>query len=49
MHKAFAALPPEKASLLEQDLRELLNRLNRAGPKSLVVPSNYVEVVITRA
>lgn len=46
--KAFAALPPDKAAALEQDLGELLNRLNQAGPDSLVVPSEYLEIVITR-
>ena len=46
--KAFAALPADKAAALEQDLGELLNRLNRAGPGSLVVPSEYLEIVITR-
>ena len=46
--KAFAALPADKALALEQDLTELLNRMNTAGPTSLVVPSEYVEVVITR-
>ena len=49
VHKAFAALPPDKATLLENDLAELLNRLNTAGPSSLVVPSEYLEIVITRA
>ena len=47
-HKAFAALPAEGAAALERDLTELLNRLNRAGSGSLVVPSDYLEVVITR-
>jgi ubiquinone/menaquinone biosynthesis C-methylase UbiE len=48
LHKAFAALPPEGGKALEQDLTELINRMNRAGDKSLVVPSEYLEVVITR-
>jgi ubiquinone/menaquinone biosynthesis C-methylase UbiE len=48
VHKAFAALPPEGAQALEHDLSELINRSNRAGDKSLVVPSEYLEVVITR-
>ncbi len=48
VHKAFAALPPEKAQVLESELTELLNRLNRAGPNALVVPSEYLEIVITR-
>ena len=46
--KAFAALPADKAQLLEQDLTELLNRLNVAGAKSLVVPGEYLEVVVNR-
>ena len=41
-------LPADKALLLEKDLSDLLNSLNRAGPTSLVVPSEYLEVVITR-
>ena len=48
IHKAFAALPAEGAMALERDLTELLNRMNRAGDTSLVVPSEYLEVVITR-
>jgi len=48
VHKAFAALGPEKGSALERDLTELLERANRAGPGSLVVPSEYAEVVVTR-
>ena len=48
MHKAFAALPTDAAAALESDLIELLRRTNRAGERSLVVPSEYLEVVITR-
>jgi SAM-dependent methyltransferase len=48
MHKAFAALPADGANALERDLTELLNRMNRAGSASLVVPSEYLEVVVTR-
>lgn len=48
IHKAFATLPAEGAMALENDLTELLNRMNRAGETSLVVPSEYLEVVITR-
>ena len=48
MHKAFATLPAEDAKALERDLTELLTRMNRAGPSSLVVPSEYLEVVVTR-
>ena len=48
VHKAFAALPPDAAAALERDLTELLEGLNRAGPSSLVVPSEYLEAVVTR-
>ena len=33
VHKAFAALPAEQGAALERDLTELLDRLNRAGPR----------------
>jgi ubiquinone/menaquinone biosynthesis C-methylase UbiE len=47
VHKAFAALGAEKGAALERDLTELLNSLNRGGKSSLVVPSEYLEVVVT--
>jgi SAM-dependent methyltransferase len=47
-HKAFAALPADKAAGLERDITELLDGLNRGGARSLVVPSEYLEIVITR-
>lgn len=46
-HKAFGALPPERQQVLERELTALLERLNVAGAKALVVPSEYLEVVIT--
>jgi SAM-dependent methyltransferase len=49
VNKAFAAQSPEQAEALAGELSELLNSLNRAGPGSLVVPSEYLEVVVTRA
>jgi hypothetical protein len=49
VNKAFAAQSPEKAEALAGELADLLNGLNRAGPGSLVVPSEYLEVVLTRA
>ena len=47
-HKAFAALDPAGQNALEKDITALLNRCNTAGPASLVVPSEYLEVVIER-
>ena len=46
--KAFAALPPPAQSALEQDLIDLIARFNRSGDGSMVVPSEYLEVVLTR-
>ncbi|WEJ74172.1 class I SAM-dependent methyltransferase [Pseudomonas sp. PSE14] len=48
LHKAFANLPEAEAKGLERDLTQLLEASNRAGPASLVVPSEYLEVVLTR-
>ena len=48
MVKAFAALGPAERSRLEQDLLLLVGRRNRARDDSMVVPSDYLEVVITR-
>jgi hypothetical protein len=47
-HKAFAGLDPARQEALAQDITALLNRLNTAGPASLVVPGEYLEVVITK-
>ncbi len=47
-HKAFAALDAAKGEALEADIRELLGRMNVAGSSSLVVPSEYLEAVITK-
>ena len=47
-HKAFAALDAAKQIGLERDIVALLERLNVAGKSSLVVPSEYLEVVIVK-
>ena len=41
-------LAGHQARALEQDLVALLNQLNQAGSHSLVVPSEYLEMVILR-
>lgn len=48
MHKAFAALDLAGQTALAKDIKALLNECNIAGPDSLVVPAEYLEVVITR-
>lgn len=47
-HKAYAALDPDRQAALTQDITALLERLNVGGPNSLVVPGEYLEVVITK-
>lgn len=47
--KAFAALDAEKQGELRADLLALMTRLNRATDGTLVVPSEYLEVVITKS
>jgi SAM-dependent methyltransferase len=49
VNRAFAALDATKAAALEADIRELLGRMNRAGAESLIVPSEYLEAVVTRS
>jgi ubiquinone/menaquinone biosynthesis C-methylase UbiE len=46
-HKAFATLDQAKQDELARDITALLGRFNVAGPSSLVVPSEYLETVIT--
>jgi SAM-dependent methyltransferase len=48
VHKAFAALDPERQAALERDLLALLRRADRGGAAGLVVPAEYLETVITR-
>jgi len=45
--KAFAALDPKAQAALEADLYVLLDEFNIAEDSTLVVPSEYLEVVIT--
>ena len=47
-HKAFAALDGAGQNALEKDITALLNRCNTAGDASLVVPAEYLEVVVTK-
>jgi SAM-dependent methyltransferase len=46
--KAFAALDSANQAALEQDITSLLERFNRAGKDSLVVPGEYLEAVIVK-
>jgi hypothetical protein len=46
-HKVFAALEPVQQDALARDVLDLLRSHNRSGDASLVVPGEYLEVVIT--
>jgi ubiquinone/menaquinone biosynthesis C-methylase UbiE len=46
--KTFAALPEAGQASLREDLLALCNTFNRAGDAGLVVPSEYLEIVITK-
>jgi SAM-dependent methyltransferase len=47
-NRAFAALDSAKQVTLEAEIIELLERMNRGGKDTLIVPSEYLEVVVTR-
>ena len=46
--KAFAAIDPQARTALEADLYALLDTFNIATDGTLVIPSEYLEVVITK-
>ena len=48
VHKAFAALDRVQQEALERDLLALIGEFNRAKDGTMVVPSEYLQIVITR-
>jgi ubiquinone/menaquinone biosynthesis C-methylase UbiE len=48
MLKAFAALDAASQQNLRNDLHALIVRMNRSGDATMVVPSEYLEVVVTK-
>jgi len=48
MLKAFAALDAVNQNSLRADLYSLIARMNKATDGTIVVPSEYLEVVITK-
>jgi len=49
VHKAFGALDAERQDALHRDFIALIDEFNVADDGTMVVPSKYLEVVITRA
>ena len=48
MLKAFSALGSRAQASLADDLTTLIGQFNRSNDKTMVVPSDYLEIVITR-
>ena len=48
LHKAFAALPESGQSALKRDILALIGRFNHSGDGGVVLPGDYLEVVVTR-
>jgi len=46
--KSFTALDAPRQAALERDITDLLERFNTGGTNSLVVPSEYLEVIVVR-
>jgi ubiquinone/menaquinone biosynthesis C-methylase UbiE len=48
MNRTFAALDAEKQTAFTEDLLALMETRNRSGDRTLVLPSEYLEVVVER-
>jgi hypothetical protein len=48
MLKAFEALDPVGRKALARDIIDLVGCFNTSGDETMVVPSEYLEVVVTR-
>jgi ubiquinone/menaquinone biosynthesis C-methylase UbiE len=46
--KAFAALQPSAQQALHDDIMALIARMNRSGDATMVVPSEYAEIIIVK-
>ena len=48
MHKAFDSLDPEEREALKSDLEELIDYWNISDDETIILPSDYLEVVAAR-
>lgn len=48
MLKAFEALEGDSRKALARDIIDLVGRFNKSGDKTMLVPSEYLEVVVTK-
>lgn len=49
VHKAFAALEEPQKAVLDQDIEALIARFNQASDGTMVVPSEYLEIIVVKA
>jgi ubiquinone/menaquinone biosynthesis C-methylase UbiE len=47
-NRAFTALDADRQAALQADILDLLTRMNQGGSNTLIVPSEYLEVVVTK-
>jgi hypothetical protein len=48
MIHAFEGLPPEQQARLSRAVLEHIDRFNQSGDATMVVPSEYLEIVATK-
>jgi hypothetical protein len=48
-NRAFASLDAPEQTALQADMLDLLGTCNRGGSDTLIVPGEYLEVVITKS
>jgi ubiquinone/menaquinone biosynthesis C-methylase UbiE len=48
VHKAFGALDAANQEALKRDILALIGTMNRSGDATMVLPSEYLEIVITK-
>lgn len=48
VHRAFASLDESRQRALDADFVALAERMNRGGAGTLIVPSEYLEIVVTK-
>jgi len=46
--KAFAALDAVNQDALKRDILALINSMNRSGDRTMVLPGEYLEIIVTR-
>jgi len=48
IHRLYEALPADRAAAFTHDFLQLIGRFNRSNDGTAVIPSRYLELVVTR-